>query len=116
MSTVATCSLEEVAKSAPHATKWFQIYIYKDRSVTKALVEKAEKLGFRALVLTVDVPVFGLRRTNMRDEFVLPSKYDLPHITEVLGKKDSGGGNLKDFVGKMFDPKLTWKDVLWLKE
>lgn len=73
MSTLSTSSIEEVATSAPNTNKWFQLYIYKDREITKNLVRRAEKAGFKALVLTVDAPIFGLRRADVRNQFQLPS-------------------------------------------
>jgi len=78
LSTIATSSIEEVAKAAPEATKWFQLYIYKDREVTKSLVRRAEKAGFEALVLTVDAPYFGRRLADIKNKFSLP-----PHLKYV---------------------------------
>lgn len=73
LSTLSTSSMEEVGEKAPDTQKWFQVYIYKDREMTRKLVERAEKAGFKALVLTVDAPIFGLRRADMRNKFTLPS-------------------------------------------
>lgn len=114
MSTVSTCTLKEISDCAPNTNKWFQLYIYKNRNLTEDLVREAEKLGFKALVLTVDVATFGLRRANMRSEFKLDPQYDLPHITQISGNVESGRGSLKIFVEKMFDASLCWKDVEWL--
>lgn len=75
LSTIATSSVEEVATAAPDTNKWFQLYIYRDREVTKALIRRAEKNGYKAVVLTVDTPLFGLRRSDMRNKFSLPAKY-----------------------------------------
>lgn len=75
LSTIATSSVEEVAAAAPDTNKWFQLYIYRDREVTKALIRRAEKNGYKAVVLTVDTPLFGLRRSDMRNKFSLPAKY-----------------------------------------
>lgn len=75
LSTIATSSIEEVAEAAPKCTKWFQLYIYKDRSVSESLVRRAEKSGFKAIVLTVDTPHFGQRYANMRNKFSLA-----PHL------------------------------------
>ena len=61
--------------AAPKATKWFQLYIYKDRKVTKNLVKRAEAAGFKAIVLTVDAPYFGRRLADIRNKFKLP-----PHL------------------------------------
>ena len=72
LSTLSTSSLEQVAVAAPNGIKWFQLYVYFDREVSLSLVRRAEKAGFKALVLTVDTPMFGDRRADMRNKFVLP--------------------------------------------
>lgn len=73
MSTLSTSSIEEVATAAPNTIKWFQLYIYKDREITKSLIRRAECNGFKAIVLTVDAPIFGLRRSDVRNKFQLPN-------------------------------------------
>lgn len=73
LSTISTSSIEEVADATPGSVKWFQLYIYRDRKLTESLVRRAEKAGFRAIVLTVDAPLFGLRRADLRNKFSLPA-------------------------------------------
>lgn len=72
LSTIATSSIEEIAEGAPSLFRWFQLYIYRDREITKQLVRRAEKAGFKALVLTIDAPMFGLRLADARNKFSLP--------------------------------------------
>lgn len=72
LSTISTSSIEEVAEAAPRGIKWFQLYIYTDRNITLDLIRRAERAGFKALVLTVDAPCFGDRRPDMRNKFALP--------------------------------------------
>lgn len=81
LSTLATTSIQELAEQAPETEKWFQLYIYKDRSLTETLVRTAEKCGFRAIVLTVDAPAFGIRRADIRNKFTLPSHLRLANFT-----------------------------------
>lgn len=73
LSTISTSSIEEVAEAAPDGIKWFQLYIYIDRNVTLNLIRRAERAGFKALVLTIDAPFFGDRRADVRNKFALPS-------------------------------------------
>ena len=68
LSTMSTVSIEDVAAAAPSGLKWFQLYIYKDRDVTKALVKRAEKAGFKAIVLTVDAPFLA---PNIRNRVII---------------------------------------------
>lgn len=83
-STIATSSLEEVAEAAPNATRWFQLYIYKDRKITESIVRRAENAGFKALVLTVDAPFFGLRRLDLKNKFSLPPHLTLANFQDVV--------------------------------
>lgn len=92
-STIGTTSMEEVAEAAPNATRWFQLYIYKDRKLTESIVRRAEKAGFKALVLTVDAPYFGLRRLDMKNKFSMPPHLTLANFQDVV--TSSGGECLK---------------------
>lgn len=65
--------MEEVAEGAPNTHKWFQLYIYKDRKLSEDAVRRAEACGFKAIVLTVDAPRFGIRRADVRNKFNLPA-------------------------------------------
>ena len=60
-STLTSISLEDIAKAAPTGARWFQIYLQPEFSVTKSLIERAEEAGYKAIVLTVDMPVAGNR-------------------------------------------------------
>ncbi|KAH7955899.1 hypothetical protein HPB52_004873 [Rhipicephalus sanguineus] len=72
VSTIATTSLEDVREAAPDGRRWFQLYVYRDRDVTRALVRRAEQAGYSALVLTVDTPYFGQRLADVRNKLALP--------------------------------------------
>ena len=73
LSTIATSSIEEIATACPTSLRFFQLYIYRERDVTRQLIARAEQAGFTALVLTVDTPFFGKRRADNRNKFKLPS-------------------------------------------
>ncbi|KAF2361933.1 FMN-dependent dehydrogenase, partial [Trinorchestia longiramus] len=94
LSTISTSSIEEVAQYAPDTLKFFQLYIYKDRALTLQLVRRAEQAGYRAIVLTIDAPNFGIRRADLRNGFTLPNK-----------------SSIHDYVKTLFDQSLTWKDL-----
>ncbi|XP_075978734.1 hydroxyacid oxidase [Anticarsia gemmatalis] len=118
LSTIATSSIEEVAKAAPTATKWFQLYIYNDREVTRNLVRRAEIAGFKAIALTVDTPLFGIRRADVRNKFTLPPHLRLANFDGHLSTKiqsTDGGSGLNKYVENLFDKSLTWDEVKWLK-
>jgi isopentenyl diphosphate isomerase/L-lactate dehydrogenase-like FMN-dependent dehydrogenase len=116
VSTVATCSLEEVAAAAT-GPLWFQLYVYRDRAVSESLVRRAEAAGYRALVLTVDLPVLGRREADERNGFGLP-----PHLSQAnfTGRTeprptDSGVSALAENVRAEFDASLTWEALGWLR-
>ncbi|KAK2583749.1 hypothetical protein KPH14_009662 [Odynerus spinipes] len=118
LSTISTSSIEEVAEAAPRCIKWFQLYVYSDRSVTLNLVRRAEKAGFKALVLTVDAPIFGDRRADLRNKFSLPQHLRLANFEGDLSSRVTiarMGSGLNEYVSDLFDASLSWKDIAWLK-
>jgi (S)-2-hydroxy-acid oxidase len=106
LSTTASSSAEEVTQSAPNAIKWFQTYIFRERNVTEELVRRAEKAGYKALVISVDAPVFGIRRKLLKHEFLIPKHLSFANFGEKTGKKQ-----FKDFHNIETN---TWEDVKWL--
>ncbi|XP_066260714.1 2-Hydroxyacid oxidase 1 [Euwallacea similis] len=119
LSTIATSSIEEVAAAAPRAIKWFQLYIYNDRNVTVNLVRRAEAAGFKALVLTVDTPFFGLRLADMRNRFKLPpylrlANFEGQNSIQVNIKGENTESALNN-LGNLFDASVEWDDIEWLK-
>nr|XP_031825621.1 peroxisomal (S)-2-hydroxy-acid oxidase GLO5 [Nomia melanderi] len=118
LSTLSTSSIEEVAEAAPKGIKWFQLYIYKDRDVTMNLVRRAERAGFKALVLTVDAPLFGDRRADVKNKFTLPGHLRLGNFEGELSNKVNSAdkeSGLNEYVKSLFDASLSWDDVKWLK-
>lgn len=112
MSTLSTTSIEDVAKSTPNSIKWFQLYIYKNRELTKSIIKRAEGASFSALVLTVDAPLFGLRRADLRNKFTLPKHLQLANFSNIVESK--GGSAINEYVSEQFDSSVTWDDVKWL--
>ncbi len=116
-STLATTSLEEMA-NAGDQNLWFQLYVYKDRQVSGDLVQRAEAAGYRALVVTVDVPAQGKRERDVRNRFRLPGDLEpvnlLPYMEQM--PQDDGGGNGGAAYATVpnFDPSLQWSDLEWL--
>ncbi len=72
LSTMGTRSIEDVARVAPTGRNWFQLYMWKDRDRSMALVDRAKAAGFDTLVLTVDVPVAGARLRDVRNGMTIP--------------------------------------------
>ncbi len=116
LSTLSSVSIEDVAAST-RAPLWFQLYIYKDKGLTRELVRRAEEAGCRALVLTVDAQVCGKREREMRHRFQLPRGITMANLEGAghgtLPNENSGSG-LAAHVNSLFDPALDWNDVAWL--
>lgn len=117
LSTMSNTSIEELAEMTPQTIKWFQLYIYKDRTLSENLIRRAEAAGFKALVLTVDASVYSSRRADMRNQFRLPSNLSFANFTGVQAGSThffNESSGISDYVSKQFDSSLTWKDIEWL--
>jgi 4-hydroxymandelate oxidase len=115
-STMATILLEELATATP-APKWFQLYVFKDRGVTRELVERAEAAGYDAIQMTADVPVMGRREADVRNCFALPEGLTVKNLEAAgHGCLTAGDGESGPalYTRYLFDPDLSWRDVEWL--
>lgn len=139
LSTLGTRSIEEVARVAT-GPLWYQLYVWKDRGLSRELVERARDNGYKAIMLTVDTPVFGRRERDVRRGFTLPPKIGLETFVDgvlhpkwtwdfvrsepitfsaVAGRKSVDGSTavtLSDYVNSQFDPTLSWTDLEWIRE
>jgi 4-hydroxymandelate oxidase len=116
-STLSTTSVQETAAAAP-GPLWFQLYVYRQREITRALVERAEAAGCTAICLTVTVPVQGNRERDTRTGFRLPPELEMANFTgmrQAAFPGDAGGSGLEAFISREFDPTLTWSAVEWLR-
>lgn len=117
MSTLSNTPLEDVATIST-GPRWFQLYVYKDRGVTRSLVQRAEAAGFTALELTVDVPVQGQREADVRNHFHLPdglraANLIAPEFGQVADV--AGQSGLTAYIDHLLDDNLSWGDVEWLR-
>jgi 4-hydroxymandelate oxidase len=113
LSSLATCPLEDVAAAAPDAVRWMQIYVLRDRARTAELVARTVAGGYRALVLTVDAPVSGLRLREWRGGVHLPDDLALPNLAGGSTSSAREGGFMA-IVTREFEPALTPNDIGWL--
>jgi 4-hydroxymandelate oxidase len=105
--------------SVPPGPVWFQLYVYKDRSASEALVRRVEAAGCTALQLTADAPILGRRERDVRNNFALPPGMWAPNLTaegtlplpEATG---TGGSPFAAAFDTLVDPDLTWDDIAWL--
>jgi 4-hydroxymandelate oxidase len=113
-STIATYSLEEIAGAAT-GPLWFQLYVYKDRSLARNLIRRAEKAGYRALCLTVDTPMLGRRERDTRNAFALPEGMCLRNFEEAGLELAEMGESFAAYTTRQLDCSLTWDAVEWLR-
>ena len=116
-STLSTHTIEEIAVAA-QGSLWFQLYVFRDRELTRAIVERAEAAGATALALTVTVPVQGQRERDVANAFRLPAELEMANFRGFAQARMQGlaeGSALHEYIGGNFDPSLTWAAVEWLR-
>ena len=133
LSTMGTTTPRDLAQAAPNANLWFQLYVWKDRAFSESLIQQAREAGFRALILTVDLPVGGARLRDVRNGMTVPPELTLRTFldgamhpnwwfnfltTEPLtfATLETLGGNVADSVSSIFDASLNFDDLVWLRE
>lgn len=112
LSSFSNTSLEDVSAAAK-TPLWFQLYTQRDRGFTRELVQRAEIAGYRALCLTVDLPITGARNREAR------ANVELPPLPNLEGLKDAKRPGLLpsglDIYSAVLDPTLTWKTIEWMR-
>jgi isopentenyl diphosphate isomerase/L-lactate dehydrogenase-like FMN-dependent dehydrogenase len=114
ISTLASCSLEEVGEAG--GPRWFQLYLNRDRGLSAEMVKRAAANGYSALVLTVDLPVVGYRDREFKDQQPIELA-DLGNLRDLESLQGIGEGatDLSTLVGTIHDVSLTWRDLEWLR-
>jgi L-lactate dehydrogenase (cytochrome) len=132
LSTMGTTSVEALADAAPGARRWFQLYLWRVRDASAALVERARGAGYEALVLTVDTPVAGPRLRDVRNGFTIPPALSLRTVANAavhprwwvdllttppleFASLRSWGGTVADLVDRVFEPAAVLADVRTLR-
>ena len=138
LSTMSICSIEDVAENTTRPF-WFQLYVMRDRDFVNSLIDRAKAAKCSALVLTLDLQILGQRHKDLRNGLSAPPKFTPKHIWQMatrpnwcmgmLGTKRHTFRNiaghakgvtdlssLSTWTSEQFDPRLSWKDVAWIKE
>jgi len=132
LSTMGTASIEDVAQANPGGRNWFQLYMWKDRDRSMALVERAAAAGYDTLLITVDVPVAGARLRDKRNGMSIPPALTLGTVVNALPRPqwwidfltteplafaslDRWSGTVAELLDTMFDPTVTFDDLAWIK-
>ena len=138
LSTMGTRSVEEVA-AVSNGSKWFQVYVWRDKGLLKDMILRAREAGFDVLCITVDAAMLGRRERDVRRGFTLPPKMGIDILFEgmirpswslrfafsepisfanVAGNTNIDGSTAIDlaaFMNGQFDPTLSWEDVEWMR-
>lgn len=121
LSTLANHSIEAVAaaetQEGKRARLWFQLYVYKDREITRDLLARARQAGVRAIVLTVDSPRLGKRPRDSKNGFHLPAHLSARNLERFFLQDISGntGQNaLADYIASLYDLSLSFADLEWI--
>lgn len=133
LSTLGTTSIEDVKAANPHGRNWFQLYMWKDRDRSMALVERAAAAGYDTLLVTVDAPVAGARLRDHRNGFSIPPQLTLKTVANAAARPawwfnlltteplsfasfNRWPGTVAELLDTMFDPTVDFDDLKWIKE
>lgn len=114
ISAQASTALEDVAAHA-HGPLWFQLYFQQRREATLALVRRAEEAGYRALAVTVDAPVNGVRNMEQKSGFRLPEGIEAVNLRGMPAPAHRAGPGESPVFKGLLDHAPTWRDVAWLR-
>lgn len=139
LSSLSTRSIEEV-RAVSDGELWFQVYVWRDKSILAQMLERAAAAAYSTIVITVDTAVFGRRERDVRRGFTLPPKLGIGTILDgivhpawtwdfvrhepirfanVVGESVGDGTEavtLAAFINSQFDPSLNWDDIRWFRE
>ncbi|PQM40469.1 peroxisomal (S)-2-hydroxy-acid oxidase GLO4-like [Prunus yedoensis var. nudiflora] len=107
LSNMSTCTVEDVASSC-NAVRFFQLYVYKRRVISAQIVQRAEKSGYKAIVLTVDAPRLGRTEADIKNRMVAPQLKNFEGILSTDVNSDEGS-KVEAFVKETFDASLCWE-------
>lgn len=108
--TLASCSFDEIVDARQgDQVQWLQLYVNKDREITRKIVQHAESRGCKGLFITVDAPQLGRREKDMRSKFT-----DQGSNVQSGQDTDTSQGAARA-ISSFIDPSLSWKDIPWFK-
>jgi L-lactate dehydrogenase (cytochrome) len=133
LSTMGTTAIEDVRDANPNGRNWFQLYMWKDRDKSMALVSRAAAAGFDTLLVTVDVPVAGARLRDKRNGFSIPPALTPKTVVNAIPRPwwwfdfltteplafaslDRWSGTVGELLDSMFDPTVTFENLAWIRD
>jgi len=133
LSTMGTCSIEEVAAAAPTAAPVMQVYVWRERAVTERLIERARQSGCAVLVLTIDTPIAATRLRDVRNGMTIPPSLTPGTVANGLrhgrwwfnllttpplefASLQSWSGTVAELATSLFDPSVEGRDLRWVRD
>ncbi|GAA4360250.1 alpha-hydroxy acid oxidase [Paeniglutamicibacter cryotolerans] len=137
LSTMASTSIEDLATAVgPDSDLWFQLYVWKDRELTRQMIHRAHASGYRVLEIAVDTAVSGNRVRDRRNGLTIPPALTLGSLLDIGMKPNywmrmlrgeklefanvrsdgPGGGHTIAGISEQFDPSVNWDDLAWIRE
>lgn len=132
LSTLGTTSAEALVSAVPQGRKWFQLYVWRDRVASEALVQRVAAAGYDTLILTVDTAVGGIRLRDVRNGLTIPPQLSMRTMAQMalyprwwgnvlttspleFASLQSTGGTVGDLLTRVFDPTIGPDHIAWLR-
>ena len=132
LSTLGTTSAEDLVAQVPQGRKWFQLYVWRDRVASEALVRRVEAAGYDTIILTVDTAVGGIRLRDVRNGLTIPPQLTMRTMAQMalyprwwanvlttrpleFASLQSTGGTVGDMLTRVFDPTIGPEHIEWLR-
>ncbi len=116
LSSLSNRAVETVVASTA-APVWFQLYVYRDRTITEAMLDRVEAAGCQAIVFTVDAPLLGRRERDLRQAFSWPTEFQVENLLPLDHPEAATAGtgaDLATYFSTLLDPAIRWRDLEWL--
>jgi L-lactate dehydrogenase (cytochrome) len=137
LSTMSICTLEEVRAAA--RPFWFQLYVFRDRGFSRAMIERARAADCPVLMVTVDLPMRGQRHLDIKNGLTVPPRLTIANLLDfatcpawalsVLRARRRSFGNIEAYLksgpgmyrsaswaNENFDRSLSWRDLEWIRQ
>jgi len=132
----STMTMEDIAR-AGEGPKWLQIFIYKDRELTREFLQRAAAAGYQGLCVTVDAPVHGLRRRDIRNGFTMNPRITFANLVDTAwhigwwrrmartprismrnfeGRATSGLSDMAAYIASVLKQDARWEDLSWVRD
>ncbi|CAF4554948.1 unnamed protein product, partial [Didymodactylos carnosus] len=124
VSTMASTRMELIAEEhqktmmeykTSSSALWYQLYVLENREYTKNLIQRAEKCGYKALVITVDACVIGNRECDHHNNFQLPNGISYGNFLSDENNKSCAEKDVPTYYTHPFDTSLSWNDLEWFR-